>query len=672
VNNILARSLNQPTPVEPQATDWSERAQQMLLSAFPDLLGDETVVEMVEQDEQNQTGIGSILLRRGQAMVQVPFFVRDGHLQPLDLMLFNDELMPLTQKRLQRLFFAQSEPGTLARSGSDGHPIYGNTPVNEINAGRQQPPYGVKTAALLLEEVVTAQAEGRLAAKVAALPDATLLALAEQGATQRLVPPAAPAEPHRAFHVEAVGPGQYKFAILGRVDGPHFPHLHDAYQLAGGAAQAFMEKVGWSEGLQLVDRQGYATFPVEATVPLLDEALSEDVTTEKLAATGLVWDTAGRAHEGVAMQLHTFDGTPTDAQFFLSPTGHAQAPQIEGQAKQADVGALIGAMRLTPWSFAQKVAYVWQDDAAGWHITEPLRIKSKVASPEGDTVRLTCITPLGHPVQYKTSSLHAMLNKRPAPEAFKGADGLGLGSGPSEVAVPRHFVPIALDTDPIALVGGDTVKAAFAQRRGTPHGSPLRIEGGHGTWRASHAHMDKVASLDDYTLPIFLACVGVMPRDQYRVQDKLAADGSARLWQTDLDAAPAPPPRAATKVARRRTVEHQKVAECLAAHAPVWLTLATDIAKVANPIDGEVANQMTDTGMSLALAEEDQVDAVAQALPQIEEVIAACAQLLIQARKGELPIVPDIIRKAMQALDLLAEHLASLQDSGDEIAQPTN
>ena len=400
-----------------------------------------------------------------------------------------------------------------------------------------------------------------------------------------------------------------------------------------------------------------------------------DVEVDKMASDGnmsMVWDKMGRAHEGVSMHLHDWQGHPMEHHLFLAPTGWTSAEGIEGKIKEASgeqADGLVASMRLDPWSFAKKVAFCWKEED-GWHVSQPMRIQHKTA--QNGSLRLTCSTDLGRRVDYQPSeSLHAMVSDGRLAMTFQNGEykaaQMGIGEDPNTqqtVRVPAHYIPIAVDVDRFESVDGHLVKLGFGARRRQDRPAPVHIIGDAGQWRVEHPAM-KTASFDSTTLPVFLASIGMMPHDQDRVMEKLSGRGEVSLFDTGvLDALEQP-----TQAPQRSLVhprEGAKVAEFIHKNAGAWWQLATDVSKMAAQVDGEAASQMTDTGMSLALAEEDQVGQIAQALPKIEEVLQYCAQILVLARKGELTIVPDVVRNAMQALDALTENLTALTEAKDE------
>lgn len=674
--NILTKSPGRPVEVEPQSSEWAERAHHRLLSLFPDLAGAEANIEMEEENEGEQSGQGVIALRRGEAHIEVPFYIRDSQLQPLDVMVFEGEVMPLSEGRLRRYFLNAGDIGMVAPQQDPGAAPFGATNIN--NVGPNSPPYGgpmPKTAAApvaahdFLTAVATTAAPGRLQQKLAALPQAVFEAAHRAGplAVDRLTKiaqcadrpaPAAKVFPC-ALHAEAIGPGQYKVAHLGPVD--RFPWALDEYQVGGEQALRLFDAVGWPEALDVVDTLGAATFPVKRAAVAQADDFTDDLNTGPLSPGGAwVWDTNGQMHEGTVLHLHDWGGQPTKEALFLAPSGWASGP-LEGQTKQASdtlthqfiaslgIGPNAGAGTL---SFARKVAWVWKEDD-GWHTTPPLNVVSQQRT--GDTFKVACLTPMGTRIDYRIApTLAAMVpsqgTKHAAAFPFEG----------QTVLVPGHYWPIAVDMPEITPATAQAVKVGFATRRQSRIDPPLSITGGGGTYRAAHPLL-KEAALNDTTLPVFLGCVGLAPTDQDAAMQKLSAEGTVRLWGTTLKEAltpaPAPPPIAAEKTASARMVY-----DYLARNEGTWWSLATEVSKIAEAIDPEAGEELADTGLSLAIADDDQMDLVGEALPCAEQALAHCAELLVLARKGDLAVSAEVIRKAMVALDGLVEELASLSD----------
>ena len=69
---------------------------------------------------------------------------------------------------------------------------------------------------------------------------------------------------------------------------------------------------------------------------------------------------------------------------------------------------------------------------------------------------------------------------------------------------------------------------------------------------------------------------------------------------------------------------------------------------------------MTDTALSLDIAEENQIDDFVDQVPVLEEAIKTCAQLLVQARMGNIDMVAEEVRDAMMSMEKVFHALRGL------------
>ena len=83
---------------------WAEEIIQKLKERAPKIQGKSTLVKFMKKDPENGVATGSVLITSAEKAVIVPVIIKDFMLFPLDVMIAESKLLPLTPEYLASIF----------------------------------------------------------------------------------------------------------------------------------------------------------------------------------------------------------------------------------------------------------------------------------------------------------------------------------------------------------------------------------------------------------------------------------------------------------------------------------------------------------------------------------------------------------------------------------------
>ena len=100
--------------------DWPEEIVQKLKEKVPQSSSLTTIVKFMKKDEENGAGTGSIVISSASKKAVIPVIVREFSMYPLDIMIYEGRVLPLTEE-----YFAKSFDDNSAFESLEEFPTYG-------------------------------------------------------------------------------------------------------------------------------------------------------------------------------------------------------------------------------------------------------------------------------------------------------------------------------------------------------------------------------------------------------------------------------------------------------------------------------------------------------------------------------------------------------------------
>ena len=660
----VATSIDKPMSVGQSKDDWMQAAMELFLRTNPNLDGFESNIEIIDADEAAMEGHGQILARRGDVIIRVPFFVNEGKLQPLDVFYLEDEVYPMSDERLDELFFnTGDEFGMIAPDGGGGPsaPHMGPGGYSRVPSNSEVRSYDkVSAASKLLDNTIKTASPQAIMDCVTRGSNAqveSLVRIKREDIFNKMAE-AVDRDPSKdngqmcAVSVKMAAPGYYHVDEYVVYPDQPYPYAGNRAKLIGQDAPEFFNKLAQAGALDVVDRDGWVILPVETKEVMVDEA--PDSGLGKIASgEATVWRSDGKALPGVVSSVHEYNGSPSDLHMFIGVEQHAVGKDFFGEpAKTASTGDILASVdvhksRRNNIRFPKTAAWVWQDDEGAYHATRPFKVSQQMK--DGDRRKVAAIDTLGRRVNFE----HADVARICPVSQEKLANNHEKSHG-GNYYVPRSYRLIAVG-DPIDTMSDRQVTAALHSHQEPADTQIIRSGSSY------HVKNEKVAEshpMPEQDLRIFLAAYGATKEAQDSILEKLDKESRAGVrgmeWPITSDK---------TKVARDKT----KVAQALAVirdQRPIYWKIASDLSeKMANEMGQDMADMspfMTDTALSLDIAEEHQIDDFVDQVPVIEEAIKTCAELLIQTRLGHIEMVAEEVRDAMMSMEKVAQALRGL------------
>jgi hypothetical protein len=108
------------TSLSQDPEEWSEEIIQKFKERIPQSSSMSTMIKMMKEDEENGAATGSVIVSNSKKQAIIPIIIKDFMLMPLDVMIINQRLVPLTPDYFNR-FFVNNE----AFSGLEEYPVFG-------------------------------------------------------------------------------------------------------------------------------------------------------------------------------------------------------------------------------------------------------------------------------------------------------------------------------------------------------------------------------------------------------------------------------------------------------------------------------------------------------------------------------------------------------------------
>lgn len=666
-NKYAAMSIERAVHVGPSKEEWMRSALELFLRTNPDFDGYESNVEMIESDEANQEGHGQILARRDNVIIRVPFFVSEGKLQPLDVFYMEDQLYPMSKERVDDVFFNVGEEfGTVAPDnvgasldkGKGGPAGYSRVP-----GGGDIRPYD-KQAADLLEKIIEESDPENLKLSVERASDDQIKKLVQSGREDVFHKMASVTEekekempPTKSIRIKMAAPGYYHVEEFAESKaGDPFPNVVKRSNIVGQDGPEYIEKVSQENVLDRVDLDGWAILPIEP-----DNSISVGNPVElkglsKIASgDASLWRSDGKVRNGVICVMHEYNGDPTEEKLFIGMDEHAIAPEFFGESKQAsDILDSIDIQNPTRQSvrFAKLASWVWKEEDGSFHATRPFPISQQLKDTDG-SFKIAASDSMGRRINFHKASV-----SRIAPQGQEKTAAVFVRpetKGDMAYYVPDEYRLIALG-DRISTMSELDVIDGMQSKQAQDAGERTEIVRAGSRYRVMGTEANKVsASTKDLTrdeMLILLATHGTTKEAQDQILDALQKNGqSVDIYGIDWDVEP--DKTETLKVARDRYKIGQ-VMDVIQGQRDMYWKIASEYS------DMDLGTYMTDTALSLDLAEENQIDDFIDRVPLIEESIKTCAELLVQARMGNIEMVPEDVRDAMMSMEKVVQALRGL------------
>ena len=666
MNLMSSVRKDQSSRVSNETSKWPDAALEVLLKEHPELDGTESSVEMDHVNDHDMSGQGTIIVRREDVAVEIPFFVRDGFIQPIDVFYVQGQAMPLSRRRLSEFLLDRGSPGRVSTEADPRRPYDQSSRADgQFSSG--------KTASALLRHMLASSSEETKRACVEAAREDHLLTLMQAGRTD-LLSCLADAEPMgktadhpvRAITWRRNAPGTYQvheYSAHGTCVGEGL--------VKGASALEYASHMGWPEALDWADRDGFVALPTERVEPptIVDEAMFKDAAADDEVpynGMGTVHTKTG-SHLGVLARVVTPDGEDTPKQLFIGEDMYVHgtklafapasgAPSWPRVLATQDVEQASHSRHRHP----KLAAWVWRDEQ-GYAATDPFYVRQlyrgvgplKVASADMSGRRTDW-------TYSKTLKRMTVMNEKVS----------SYGQGYSTVLMPEDARLVALG-ESMSAVDPMVKEASFLDR---PSEGMVQVvfQGGRYTVQSDQASdEDKVASLSNMTHPqtrCLWALCGLDKEAQDELMEYLAHHDEAKIAGLSLLPALSSEPSSPARPAPER-------------YDPVKLSAAYDLVcssrealwdliKVAvEELEGDEEQNMTDTGLSTMLSEREEMDQLADGVPQIEKALSVLSQMLMRCRQEENAMRPEVISQAMRALDQIVQALRSADMPEEEATQ---
>jgi len=619
---------------------WVDEAFKKLLQVDPRFEGLEAGSQLDFADETETNGLGRILIRQGDVVVQIPFFVRDGQMEPIDLFVYEGTTYPLTPDRIQDLLFVEGGFAALSRE-PDGE--------NRNRLGDSPPPE--YKFASLLDRVLPRVSTASIRACVERLDQETLVKMADRKKLPLLDKLAhrteapSPALPTRAWRVKMASPGHYQVERFLQVRGDPPERL----QLVGEEAPVFFQKVGHEGILDRVDAHGgVAIFPHQEaeTQPLIDgqiERLDVEVQDKLASGPAVVVDVQGQGHEGVLFQVYDYDGRCRPERMFIGSKVSAVGRVVPGMTDDAEKGAAVlqeadpTANRQQRAGRAGDVVWAWQEGDK-WGATPPFKIAQLLRSEKGRT-NLVGQDALGRSVNFIISDdvqCITPVEKVAGTRTISGPNYLVPGSYrllyvPPATLLMKTAAAIReeLFFKAAESLGGEVV---VINRAGRIYNTFLRNDG---ACMKAASQMLHARSFTPEEFRLALACCGVNEKTAQDIMSVLHEEGTVVIRGLHVPELAGP-----QKVARDRSKLDALLATVEGIRPALW--------KLAAELDED---GLSDQLVGLNFIEERTIDDFMEALPILEHSVQVLAEMLVQARTEKIDIPPEAIRQAMVSMD---------------------
>jgi len=634
---------------------WVDEAMKQLVqieSTFAETFADADVDQV---DEQEMNGKGHIIARSGDVLITIPFFVRDGKMEPLDIFIYEGTTFPLSNDRIQELFFNEAEIGAMSTE-ADGLSVnrvegsvtkpYGLS-VNRVEGSVTQP---YKTASLLEIALPKASMSTVRAAVESIEKEAIEKMAAGRGLDvfDKLAKFAEMPSPSRTtlyWHVKMAAPGQY--SVWRHVE--PMEKGAESFMVTGADGPEFFKKLGHDGILDKVDANGgeYSFLHKEDGKPFMEHQANSSIKEGALNGPMEVFDSMGERQIGISAKEVNYDGTPTGNVVFVGSNLSSRGEKVAGL--HVENGGKEYANAVDNWdphqttrqaySNPSSAAWLWKE-AGEYFITPTFKVTQILRSGDKPT-KLAAQDELGHVTNFVISDKVQRI--APISSDTPGQKVAELHHVPQSYSLVR--VPAekpVMDRDGVEQwnifkaasdAGSGSIRLSHNGQRyftGETQGIPESLD----TALRGQTFTEKQAQ----SLMMSLGCT----QDFSEEITKEAAEHrtvTIHGLRTSVEAADEPKPALNGAI-------YDKVASLRPA---LW--------KVAAEIEDE---WMSDNMIGMNFLEERTTDSFLEALPTLEEVLTVLADLLVASRTDQIDIAPEVVRQAMTSLDEIVNALRAL------------
>ena len=653
---------------------WPDAALNMLLRTFPQLDGAESSVSIDHVDEQTLSGQGVVAIRHGEQAAEVPFFIDNGIIQPLDVFYYQGEPHPMTADRLNDLILARGEPGQVSTQKTPS----AHQSLAQSDTGLR----GVKAASALYQTVFAGSSDTirKQAAWTAPMEDLVLLGceqavarLADEPEGVKQATDESEDQAVQAVSLSRQAPGLYRVTEYAR-----FGQAKTSGLIEGGNARAYFEALGCPEALDQADQTGFVAVPLWHQPPPL---LSVDLEADKIASDenvngpAVVVDPQGQAHQGILCAGHALNGDPLSEQVFVGSGVWARGTKMAAGADDPADGwprvladqDMVRSSR-SAVRFAKTACWAWQDDDGTFHATEPFRLDG--VHRVGDRIKVAASDSLGHRVDYEISD--RLLRIAPARQTKEAT--LPEGYDPvRQVAylIPSNYHLVALG-DKMSVADPDAVNALYQDQQAAERGGntvEVIAQGGQYSMVCAALDEKKQASTLNLSHPemrVLWACAGFDKEAQDHLMASLVGQPRLTAYGVPLGQAFAveeeevvpPPVYDEKKLSAAYEVVHR-------VRPHLW-----DVVKVAAAAPEEEQQYLTDSAMATALTERNQMETLTDGLPVLEAASKKLAEMLILTRTEDTDLRPEVVAQAMRSMDQVVQALRSVDPATN--VEPAN
>lgn len=591
-------------------------------------------VEVGAKSEAPMTANPSQQQAAGIRKVRIPIIIKEGRLQPFDVLVTEDSrMLPLTEARLRQALFRPQAFDVTSRSPGDPSIINQLFPPYRQNYGFAGggSSVGTKTASAetLLGLALTRAHEDDLDAFKASLLDHSVkAAFAQNPAALEAVEKIASATPLRDK--------------LASIEGMVRPTVTQLQKLGGGYAAKTASHHYWDPKVEVLDR-GQAVQRFGGKVVLAADLDGSVTAAEGEGATGDAFEAkaelvgapgryrvqaeTGESLEGVVVpNLIDLDGTPKPIALFSDGSA---------SAVQADIAGI-------PMGPADAIQGTSADQASGYgcfftleqgtpEATIPFNIKASYPDQEGGVIQMAESFD-GRPVEFQVA---------PNIEAPMAVDGTLM------IPATWQWLPLG-SAATTALVGSPD---NFGKEAGAvQYLSSVEIRaGGPDSFSLSGPAVDKLAAEDRQFLSqddalFILGGLGLnLPHAQAKMAEACLGRAPVRVK-----------PGRAIKTAQEVRGEASLRASDYLSSTPVFRhRLWKEAAVIPDPV-------AVDTVLSLGFINPENVSAFIGYLPIIDEAQRRMCELLIASRLGLMNVPGPALEKAIRSTESVAEGLKDL------------